>query len=46
MKKLVKKKIKEGIDSLKEVGGLNDPNLKKIIDRLEKVVRKKKKSKK
>lgn len=46
MKKSVKKKIKEGIESLKEVGGLNDPSLKEISNKLEKIIRKKKKSKK
>lgn len=46
MSKEVNKKISGAIDSLIEVGGLSDPSLSEIIDKLKKIVDDKEKSKK
>jgi len=46
MKQSTKDKIQESIDDLKTYGGLEDPNVKKVIDKLKKALKDEEKSKK
>ena len=46
MKQTTKNKIQEAVDDLKDMGGLNDPNVKKVIKKLKKALKDEEKSKK
>ena len=46
MNKSIEDKIKESIKDLEDIGGLKNPNMKKVIVKLKKAVRVNKKSKK
>lgn len=46
MKKEIENKIKESIKDLEDIGGLNNPEMKKVIVKLKKVIKVNKKSKK
>lgn len=46
MKQSTKDKIQEAVDDLKSNGGLKDPNVKKVIDKLKKALKDEDKSKK
>ena len=46
MKESTKQKIQEAIDDLKQFGGLKDPNLKEVVNKLKKVIKETEKSKK
>lgn len=46
MKESTKQKIQEAIDEIKQSGGLNDPGLKEVVNKLKKVVKQTEKSKK
>ncbi|MEK6829878.1 MAG: hypothetical protein AABY15_07195 [Nanoarchaeota archaeon] len=38
MKKVLKNKIQEAITDLERLGGLKDPEMKKVVDKLKKVI--------
>ena len=44
MKQSTKDKIQEAVDDLKSNGGLNDPNVKKVINKLKKALKEEDKS--
>jgi hypothetical protein len=46
MKQSTKDKIQEAVDDLKDMGGLSDPNVKKVIKKLKKALKDEEKSKK
>jgi polyhydroxyalkanoate synthesis regulator phasin len=46
MKESTKEKIQEAIDDLKQFGGLKDPKLKEVVNKLKKAIKETEKSKK
>jgi hypothetical protein len=46
MKESTKQKIQEAIDDLRQFGGLKDPKLKEVVNKLKKVIKDNEKSKK
>jgi hypothetical protein len=46
MKESTKKKIHEAIDDLNEIGGLKEPKIKEVVDKLKNVLKEEEKSKK
>jgi predicted DNA-binding ArsR family transcriptional regulator len=46
MKESTRQKIQEAINDIKELGGLSDPKMKEVVDKLKKVLKEDEKSKK
>lgn len=46
MKETTKQKIQEAIDDLKQLGGLKDPKLSEVVNKVKKVIKDTKNSKK
>jgi len=46
MKESTKQKIQDAINDIKEFGGLRDPKMKEVINKLKKVLKEEEKSKK
>ncbi len=46
MKESTKQKIQEAINDIKELGGLKDPKMKEVVDKLKKVLKEEVNSKK